>query len=435
MPIRGSRRPNVVPITAPSFSTPPRSYLYRKIAFGFIGLTVILVGAILWLSSVKAEIVVQVKKDPVNIDTVVELAKTPKAGQLMGRVAQGTFENRKEFPIRAAGGDTSSTPVTLIPSSTSVVTTATATPVIPPNAVARGTVKIINNYSRAQPLVRTTRLLTADGKLYRIDKAVNVPAGGSVEVAIYADKPGPAFEIGPTKFTIPGLFVDLQASIYAESSSSFKLETVTPTAPRTTTSTTPPKTTTPTRTGALTPTQEETDTAERQAIDETLERAKRQLASEVTESASLEGVYFTKVRKEILPGSTPQSFVVFIQADVTAVYYPKDDMLVLVRSKLREKVPADREIVPFDGKSIRYQIESVDPRAETATVRVQTDATSRLTPTSDALKKENMVGKSKQELIDTLEHVDGVESVEITTSPGWLRKIPSMQERIDLKVE
>lgn len=436
MPIRGSRRPNVVPITAPSFSTPPRSYLYRKIAFGFIGLTVILVAAILWLSSVKAEVIVHVKKEPVAVDTVVELAKTPKAGQLLGRVAQGTFENRKEFPIRAATPGATTTPVTLVPSSTPTTTAApTTTSGIAPNAIARGKVKITNTYTRAQPLVRTTRLLTADGKLYRINQGVTVPAGGSVEVEIYADKPGPAFAIGPTKFTIPGLFVDLQKLIYAESSAGFVLDSSTPapTAP-----TPPPATTTPratARPGTFTPTQEEIDAAERQAIDETLERAKRQLASEVTESASLEGVYFTKVRKEILPGSTAQSFIVYVQADVTAVYYPKDDMLVLVRTKLREKVPSDRELIPFDGKSIRYQIESVDPRVETATVRVQTDAAARLTPASEALKKENLVGKSKQEVIDTLKKLDGVESVEVNTSPGWLRKIPSMQERVELKVE
>lgn len=437
MPIRGSRRPNVVPITAPSFSTPPRSYFYRKIAFGFIGLTVLLIAAILWLSSVRAEVVVHVKKEPVAVDTVVELAKTPKAGQLLGRVAQGMFENRKEFQIRGTvptGATTTS--VTLVPSSVPTTTPSQVTPPITPStAIARGTAKIINGYSRAQTLVRTTRLLTSDNKLFRIDKAVTVPTGGSVEVPVYADKPGAEFAIGPSKFTIPGLFVDLQKFIYAESSAQFKLDTTTPLptpapAPK-------PATTTPraTRPGAVAPTQEEIDAAERLAIDETLERAKRQLASEVTESSSLEGVYFTKVRKEVLPGSTPQSFIIYVQADVTAVYYPKDDMLVLVRSKLREKVPSDREIVPFDGRSIRYQIESVDPRSETATVRVQTDAAARLTPASDALKKDKMVGKSKQEVIDELKKIDGVESVEVTTSPGWLRKIPSMQERVDLKVE
>ncbi len=439
MPIRGSRRPNVVPITAPSFSTPPRSYLYRKIAFGFIGLTIILVGAILWLSSVRAQVVVHVKKQPVSLDTVVELAKTPAAGQLIGRVTQGTFENRKEFPIPTAGSASATTPVVLLPST---VTTPSSTPaptstvVVTTGTIARGTVKIINNYSKPQTLVKTTRLLTSDNKLFRIDKNVTVPAGGSVEVSAYADKPGAEFAIGPTKFTIPGLYVDLQKLIYAESKTSFSLQTVqvTPVTPTKAQPTVPTRPTA-TKPGALTPSQDVIDAAERIATDETLDRAKRQLASEVTESASLEGVYFTKIRKEILPGSTPQSFIVYVQADVTAVYYPKDDMLVLVRTKLREKVPSDRELIPFDDTSIRYQIESVDPRTETATIRVQADASAQLTSTSDALKKENMTGKSKQELINTLDKVDGIESVDVTTSPGWLRKIPTMPERIDLKIE
>lgn len=440
MPIRGSRRPNVVPITAPSFSTPPRSYLYRKIAFGFVGLTIVLVVAILWLSSVKAEVTVQVKKESVMLDTIVELSKVPKSNQLLGRVAQGTFENRKEFTIRGTETPaTTSTPITLIPSSTSVATSPSATTPAPTapaaNAIARGTVKITNNYSKAQTLVRTTRLLTADNKLFRIDKNITIPAGGTATVNAYADKPGAEFAIGPTRFTIPGLYVDLQKLIFAESSAAFVLDAGTPvTTPVTPTPTTPKSTTTP-RPGTLTPSADEIDAAQQQAVAETLDRAKRQLASEVTDATSLEGVYFTKIQKQVLPGSTPQSFIIFIQADVTAVYYPKDDMLVLVRTKLRDKVPSDREIVPFDNGAIRYQIESVDPKTETATIRVQADATARLTPSSPSLQKQAMVGKSKQELTDELKKIDGVTSVEITTSPSWLRKIPTMQERIDLKIE
>lgn len=438
MPIRGSRRPNVVPITAPSFSTPPRSYLYRKIAFGFVGLTIILVAAILWLSSVKAEVVVQVKKEAVMLDTIVELSKIPKTNQLLGRVAQGTFENRKEFPIRGTvTNGTTSTPITLIPSSTGVTTvpstTALVTTTAPAaNAVARGTVRITNNYSKPQTLVKVTRLLTADNKLFRIDKNVTIPAGGTATVTVYADKPGAEFAIGPTRFTIPGLYVDLQKLIYAESLTAFTLDAGSPVTPTPTPVVPKPPAARP---GALTPTTEEIDAAQQQAVSETLERAKRQLASEVTDATSLEGVYFTKVQKQVLPGSTPQSFIVYIQADVTAVYYPKDDMLVLVRTKLRDKVPSDREIVPFDGGAIRYQIESVDPKTETATIRVQADATARLTPSSPALQKQAMVGKSKQELTSELKAIDGVTSVEIKTSPSWLQKIPSMQERINLKIE
>ena len=52
---------------------------------------------------------------------------------------------------------------------------------------AGGTVTIVNKYSRNQPLVRSTRLVTQDGKLFRIAESVNVPAGGTTKVFAEAD--------------------------------------------------------------------------------------------------------------------------------------------------------------------------------------------------------------------------------------------------------
>ena len=67
-----------------------------------------------------------------------------------------------------------------------------------------GEVIIINNYTKNQPLVATTRLLSPDGKLYRLKETVNVPAGGTVKAAVYADEPKEEMAIGPAcriKFT------------------------------------------------------------------------------------------------------------------------------------------------------------------------------------------------------------------------------------------
>lgn len=85
-------------------------------------------------------------------------------------------------------------------------------------ATATGQVKIFNNSSQKQSLVATTRLLSSNNILYRLKNQVVVPAKGNIEAAIYADKAGKEFEVGPTKFTIPGLSTSLQQLIYAESS-------------------------------------------------------------------------------------------------------------------------------------------------------------------------------------------------------------------------
>lgn len=79
---------------------------------------------------------------------------------------------------------------------------------------ARGTVVIYNNYGTdPQPLVATTRLETADGKLFRLVSGVTVPGmtgtggakePGAIEAEVIADQAGEEYNIGSSEFTIPG---------------------------------------------------------------------------------------------------------------------------------------------------------------------------------------------------------------------------------------
>ena len=80
---------------------------------------------------------------------------------------------------------------------------------------ARGTIVIYNNFGTdPQSLVATTRFVTPDGKIYRLDNNVTVPGAkkegdklvsSSIEAAVTADQPGEEYNIGPVpKFRIPG---------------------------------------------------------------------------------------------------------------------------------------------------------------------------------------------------------------------------------------
>lgn len=80
---------------------------------------------------------------------------------------------------------------------------------------ATGKITIYNNYSSSpQPLVKRTRFMTPDGKIYRIIKNVTIPGAkvvkgkiqpSSITVDVIADKAGEKYNIGPVKkFTIPG---------------------------------------------------------------------------------------------------------------------------------------------------------------------------------------------------------------------------------------
>jgi hypothetical protein len=431
------RRPGSVHINAPSFPTISQPSVYRRIAYTFIALTVVIVLAVLWLTSVKAEVLVKVKRDRVRLDGVVEVAKEPKTGQIPGRVVQGVFEKVQEFPVLGAAGE----PVdpTKAPTTTPAPV-VTPVPVVNENVIAKGTVRIVNKYSKSQTLVKTTRLLTSDNKLYRIDAQVVVPPGGEVSVGVYADKPGSQFVLtGPQKFTIPGLFVDIQQYIYAESDAAFQAvaqdsaaatKPVTPPASSAAT-TTKPKAGKPVM-------QSDLDRAEKSLTDTVLNQAMKSLAGEVGSTTNLEVVYVVKVvdRKFMVrPGDVAENFLASIKLDVTAVYYGKEDMQTLVRSRLRERVPTGREFLPFDSGAITYSLESSDIAQEIASIRVSADAAYRLSPASPLLQKSVIAGKSKSEAESLLRAVEGVESVEVKIQPGWIDSVPSLKDRIDLKVE
>lgn len=76
--------------------------------------------------------------------------------------------------------------------------------------MARGIVKIYNNYSnQPQPLIATTRVLSKEGKLFRLLKTVTVPGmdedkPGVAEVQVIADEIGQDYNISPSEFTIEG---------------------------------------------------------------------------------------------------------------------------------------------------------------------------------------------------------------------------------------
>ncbi|MFO0764678.1 MAG: hypothetical protein U0487_01365 [Patescibacteria group bacterium] len=426
------RRPGAVHISAPSFSTNARTSVYRKIAYVFLALTVAIITLVLWLTSVRAEIVVHVKKESVKLDGVVEVSRTPRAGQIPGRVVQGVFDKTQEFQVMGDGED--------IATSTAVTTTPEQPPVTTPPAtqevIARGKVKIVNKYSKDQPLVRTTRLLTADGKLYRIDKTITVPSGGSVTVDVYADKSGADYAIGPTNFTIPGLYIDLQKHIYGVSETAFTA------VPKGSTGSSAPVTPTPAPaapTGKGKPvTFADIDRAKKQLTETVLKKAMDSLGADIANRESMEVVYVVKVVEEknnVTVGQVTESFLSSVKLDVTAVYYAKEDMQGLVRSRMKERVPQGREFVPAENGGMTYALESSDPKAETASIRVSADAQYRLSPQSPLLQASIVAGKSKSEAESMLKAVDGVESVDITIKPQWLDTIPTLKDRIHLTVE
>ena len=167
--------------------------VYQRIAVVFVVVTFFLLVAVLYLSVSRATITVVPTPKSVSISAPVRVVTAPdEDGELAGVVLEQSFSVTRLFTLPSEG--------------------ATAS-----EAKAGGMVTLINETANAQPLIATTRLLSEEGVLFRLDATTTVPAGGQIEAIVLADQPGLAGEVGPTQFTIPGLPQSLQADIYAVS--------------------------------------------------------------------------------------------------------------------------------------------------------------------------------------------------------------------------
>ncbi len=447
MTVRSPRRSPVVPITAPTFSPPSHAAFYRKIAYTFFALTACILIGILWLSSVEATVSVKVRRTPVRTDDAVEITTRPSGGsQIPGRVLHLPMRKTQQFEVRGVA-ETAPTAIASSTVSAPASATSSGTTTMPASSAsstervfAQGQVTVVNNYSKSQTLIERTRFLTEDGKLYRLDRRVTIPAGGRATVSVTADQPGAGFAIGPTKFTIPGLWIDLQKLIYGESSAAFTIRTgTTPPAPAPTPSpVTPPVATSTVPGERRLVTQQNIDDAYQALTEQVVEQAKRTLAASITDPRLNGAAYFvntTAKSSTVRPGQVASNFTAQVDVEVIGVFYSAEDMQNLIRSRLRQHLPDGQEFLPFNDQDFVYTLESVDKEGESARLRVIATAEYRLTQNTPALSPATIAGKSRDEAERLLGEIDGVESVDITLRPGWIGKIPRLQDHIKMEVK
>ena len=279
-----------------------------------------------------------------------------------------------------------------------------------------GKVSIINNYSQSKTLVATTRLLTADGKLFRIKDRVEIPAGGSATVDIYTDEPSQEMAIGPTTFTIPGLWAGLQDKIYAKSSEAFVYTT----------------------------------NIEKFVQDADLEKAKQDAQTTLTnkvqtqfagnykgfdkviaqiDSATLESSSSVKVKEKVA------EFKVSISAEVTVVAWQSADAEKIAKDKLISAIPADQNFVSLDAANLQYDLTGADTEAGTATLEASFTGTSRLSDAGEVVDKTKLVNLSEAQINNYLSGLDKFSDFKLTFFPSFIKKAPSLVDRINVIIK
>jgi len=364
--------------------------MYRRIALTFIVLVAAALLAVLYLSTVQAVIHVDSTEEPITTEFVANVYEVPtRTTDVRGAVVSGTLGRTQTFE----------------PTGESAKTV---------EDIARGTVTIYNNLTFAQALVATTRFLSESGVLFRLESAVTVPAGGSVEAQVYADIAGESGNIAPTRFSIPGLSAVRQESVYATSAEAF--------------------------TGGVysvaVVSQAELDAAASELESSLLEDAKAMLITEVGETFSGQSYDVEVVEKifSIEPDTEAQSFDVVLTLKVTAVFFDQEALGKIAVAKLYEGLGQGQEFLNIDASNMVVTVEAVDEEAGQANILVSLAVPAITSRTSEALQVGRFVGMSQDEVRDLLVGEGVATDVTVEFFPFWVSTVPRLKDHIYIDI-
>jgi len=366
----------------------PPVRVYRIIALTFLAVTIILLGVVVFTMLKKTEITIVAEEDAktVNLIVAVEAQKTAEKS-IVGLVTTTQYYWLEKYA----------------PTATRDV-----------EGVTKGTVTIINKTNETQPLVATTRLLTADGKLYRLTNRAVVPANGQTTAEVYADQSGATFDIGPSTFTIPGLSTEKQKYIYAESTMAFaggsgKIGIVS-----------------------------EADYKTAQA--DFAEKTKQAYLNSVNASfpnfdTKITSAIQSNVSSSRAIGDEASEFTISGTSTITLVAYNAADLQAILKSEVDKNIDTASEKVLSIGTEPKVAVASTDPVNNTAQIQVACEAVVTLDANAPLLNKENFLNKQKSEIERYIVALPHVSNMTIDFTPSWISKAPSVADKLKIVVK
>jgi hypothetical protein len=380
-----------------TYTTPLR--LYRRIALFFTLTTIVILVFALYFALSKAEIIITPHKYLINSEFNVNVESMPLSeNSINGKVIEDVRSDSMEFEI-AGEGEVK-------------------------EGIAKGEVTLINETSSSQTLVKTTRLLSPEGILFRLGKQVIIPPHGSVVAPVYADKAGESGDIGPTKFTIPGLNVSLQDKIYAISKE-------------------------PMHGGKIVVKivkEDDINNAKNVLKEKIISEAKESLNKLTEEGNPTLGnlpkesgiVFWPEVLEEKCDakvGEAREKFEVSMKVRVLGIFYDKSALEKMVREKVNLIIPAERSLQEILFGDVKIDLVKYDASTASAVLKVTAPAKIIVKDSAPIFDKQQLVGLKKDDAKKYLENFEEIESVKINTRPFWLRRLPSLAERIEIYIQ
>jgi len=289
---------------------------------------------------------------------------------------------------------------------------------------AGGTINIYNAYSsRPQPLVATTRLLTPDGKLFRLVEQVTVPGAkiekgevipSSITAKVISDQPGEEYNIGPVgRFSIPGFQGSSKyQSFYADSSESMSGGFI----------------------GTISFATDEDITKAKDNLTKTLEDnltalSLASLPADFISDSFAKDFSITKIEINSEADSNG-NFSAFGEAELKIIAFPKTNLLNLIKSSASAEFG-----FPVSIQESNLELNEVEADFTNQTLSFTPSFSGVLIrDLNSSSLSEKIANLSSVELKDFVVSLAGVDGAKISFWPFWVDSTPSNPSRIKIKL-
>ena len=372
-----------------SFRPPVRTGVFRRIALGFAALALLVGVGVAYVVYAQANVTVYPDQAEVKTERLLVVTAEPKEdGDIPGDVVEVTVAGEKTGAPQGS---------------------------VQTDAIATGSVTLVNETSSDQVLIATTRLLAPNGTLFRLKSRVNVPANDRVTTEVYADQPGASGNLAPTRFKIPGLSAALQERIYAESSV--------------------PMTGGVVAVGTVTAADiEKTEAAlHAELIAQARQEFDKREGAPWTGHASVAETMSRTVSAE--PGETANGVTVRLTLRVRSVDFDRAKAIDAAAKDLERNLAADHELLGVQANAAFFSVDRADPKTKTASLRVELKGQSRVSLESPSFDASKLRGLGLDDVQAYFDAIEGVDRVEVKFRPFWLKRMPLLQDRIEFQIE
>lgn len=279
---------------------------------------------------------------------------------------------------------------------------------------AEGVIRVFNNYNKDQVLVKNTRFISANGKLFYSKNRILIPVGKYVDVEVIAAEGGEEYNIEPTEFSIPGLAgLPQYHSITGKSFS-------------------------PMKGGGegLVITEEDLNKAKddltknlneiaknsfKEQLDQNFVLLDKAISTEIIEISSSSNV-----------GEEAQSFTLQIKGKIKSFLFKKSDAENLIKEFILSQITEDKKIYK-ESLKVNWNVESVDFVSKKMFLNADLFIKSYLDIKEDSLK-EALNGKSVREAKILLENFPQIDRFQLKIRPLGVNKIPKNLKKINIKI-